>query len=178
MWKHIETYIKTHRSDLDRDQPSTQVWTQIAEKLEEDPSSWSGRIVRFDVTDSWMRVAAAVVLILGGAWLWLNVMPQHPQHSASLLPVIHTIHDASAEWDSAESDYLGTIEEIVSGLSIGWDTSALYLQLLPELERFQDELNEIRRSHSAGHAEDSLLSELKHKQSEHLKLLESLSGKQ
>lgn len=173
MWKHIETYIETHRSDLDRDTPPPGIWNKIEEELEEDQRRSPG-IVRFGAFDNWMRLAAAVVLILGGAWLWVRVIPQQPQQTTSLLPVVHTIQDAGAEWESAEEAYLEEITLITGKLAAGWESSELYHQLRPELDRLERELNEIRRAHSDVFQKDSLLDELKRKQREHLQTLKSL----
>lgn len=174
MWKHIETYIETHRSDLDRDTPPPDIWNKIEEELEEDQRRASGRIVRFGALDNWMRLAAAIVLILGGAWLWVQVIPQQPQQTTSLLPVVHTIQDAGADWEKAEASYLEEITLITGKLAVGWESSELYHQLRPELDRLERELNDIRRAHSEVFQKDSLLDELRRKQDEHLHALRSL----
>lgn len=172
MWKHIETYITDNRSDLDRDTPPSHLWDKIQQELEEPEAQPVVR--KFATYDNWMRIAAAVVLILGGAWLWMQVVPQPQQPASSILPVIHQIKDASQEWSDAEAAYLLEISNIMNGLQDNWEHSAVYQSLQKDIEQVETELDEIRKAHGSVFQEDSLLNELKSHQEEHLGYLRRL----
>lgn len=172
MWKHIETYITDHRSELDRDTPPALLWDKIEKELEEPVSTSVVR--KFAVYDNWIRIAAAVVLIVGGAWLWMKVVPQPQQQMSSILPVIHQIQDASQEWSDAEAAYLKEIEQIMGDLQDNWEDSDVYQSLQQEINQVEAELDDIRKAHESVFQEDSLLSELKSHQQEHLGYLRQL----
>ncbi len=172
MWKHIETYITDHRSELDRDTPPDHLWDKIQMDLEE-PKTRS--VVKpFAAYDNWMRIAAAIVLILGGAWLWMKVVPQPQQPATSILPVIHQIQDASAEWSEAEAAYVLEISRIMGELQDDWQNSSVYEALQSDIQKVEAELDEIRKAHDSVFQKDSLLNELKSRQQEHLGYLKQL----
>lgn len=172
MWKHIETYITDHRSELDRDTPPSHLWDKI--QLDLDEPATNPVIKRFAAYDSWMRIAAAVVLIFGGAWLWMKVVPQPQQPASSLLPVIHQIQDASQEWSEAEAAYVEEISRIMGELQEDWEHSPLYQSLHEDIQQVESELNEIRKAHDSVFQKDSLLNELKSRQQKHLGYLKQL----
>lgn len=172
MWKHIETYITDHRSELDRDTPPAHLWEKIQLDLEEPEATPIVR--RLAAYDNWMRMAAAIVLILGGAWLWMKVVPQPQQPASSILPVIHQIQDASAEWSETEAAYVLEISRIMGEFQDDWQNSSIYESLQSDIEQVEAELNEIRKAHGSVFQEDSLLNELKSHQEEHLGYLRQL----
>lgn len=172
MWKHIETYINDHRSELDRDTPPEQLWEKISRDL--DQPEEVAPVRRLAAFDNWMRMAAAIVLILGGAWLWLKVVPQPQQPMSSILPVIHHIQDASQEWNEAEADYLAEIEKIMAQLQEGWEQSEVYDALQHDIDQVESELDDIRKAHDSVFQKDSLLKELRSHQQKHLEYLRQL----
>lgn len=172
MWKHIETYITDHRSELDRDTPPGYLWDKI--QLDLDEPEVKPVIRRFAAYDNWMRIAAAVVLIMGGAWLWMKVVPQPQQPVTSILPVIHQIQDASEEWTEAEEAYLLEISTIMGELQENWESSSVYLSLESDIQEVKTDLDKIRKAHESVFQEDSLLNELKAHQEKHLGFLRQL----
>lgn len=172
MWKHIETYITDHRSELDRDTPPAQLWEKIQADLEEPEAK--PVIRRFATFDNWMRVAAAIVLIVGGAWLWMKVVPQPQQQMSSILPVIQHIQDASQEWNDAEAAYLLEIEQIMGKLQTNWESTSVYEALQSDIQEVEAELDAIRKAHDSVFQKDSLLNELIKHQEEHLGYLRQL----
>lgn len=172
MWKHIETYITDHRSELDRDTPPSHLWEKIQSDLGEPAAK--PVIKRFAAYDNWMRIAAAIVLILGGAWLWMKVVPQPQQPATSILPVIHQIQHASQEWSEAEKAYLQEISSIMDDLQENWEHSEVYQSLKEEIQQVETDLDEIRKAHDSVFQKDSLLNELIKHQEEHLGYLRQL----
>ncbi len=172
MWKHIETYIDDHREELDQHNPPGGLWAHIESELDLDRPA---RVRLLAAFDNWLRLAAAIVLIVGGAWLWLQVTPEAPQNMSSLLPVIHEINQASEEWNQAEAEYVDQVWQLQLQLDDGWQDSEIYQKLAPSLEQVKSELQEIRQAHHAVTNQDSLLSELIQAQQKHLRLLKRLS---
>ena len=171
MWKHIESYINQHREELDRHTPPGDMWARIEQELGQEQ-----RPVRpFASFDNWIRLAAAIVLIIGGAWLWMNFTPQNSSPMTSLLPVIHQIDDASLQWKQAEQQYLEAIEQLQASLPDGWEDTETYQNLANDLDRVEADLNDIREAHDQVlNPDDSLLNVLKQKQEEHLGYLREL----
>ncbi len=165
MWKHIETYLRLHRNDLDRDIPSPELWNRIADELDQDATPVR-QMVQYD---QWLRLAAAIVLILGGAWLWLLYSPEL-SGTVSLLPVIHKVQHASPEWVKAEASYSDQIEQLLLAASLS-EEEKTSLAKDAQLVRVISELNEIRQAHLHGVNQDSLLQELKQKHRQHLDLI-------
>ena len=165
MWKHIETYLRLHRSDLDRDQPSPELWNRIARELDRDAKP-ARRLAQFD---QWIRLAAAIVLIAGGAWLWLRYSPELP-NTAGLLPAIHHVQNASPEWVKAEKAYSDQLRQLLGAASLNKEEEASLVND-PQLVNVVSELNEIRSAHQKGINQDSLLVQLKQKHHQHLDLI-------
>ncbi len=172
MWNHIETYIRDHREELDHKVPSPELWAKIAQDLESAPK---GKVR--SVNWQWnqiFRVAAAVLMIIAGAWIWFRVAPQSTQPMSSLLPAIHQIQDAGPEWHEAEQAYRVQLEALVAQVDQDLERMPLYQRLLPRLTEVNQRLQEIRKAHSFEINQDSLLQELRIHQAIHVALMEEL----
>ncbi|MDP5172343.1 MAG: hypothetical protein NWR72_19010, partial [Bacteroidia bacterium] len=130
MWKHIESYIENHREELDQHTPPGHLWDRIEAKLDA-PVPMRRKAMTFD---NWVRLAAAIILVLGGAWIWIQFSPKQQLPSSSILPAIHQLHEASPEWNEAEAIYQQEMNQMLSEAGLQtWQDAPAYQELKPAL---------------------------------------------
>lgn len=172
MWKQIEKYIRDHREALDRDLPGEHLWARIEADLDQQPR---GAVKPFRALDNFWRVAAAIVLVLGGAWLWFRAFEQPQTMPAALMPVIDHAENVSLPWDQAEAAYLDQVNALLGKMEEkGLADLPEYEQMAAKIDQVEQQLQELRQIHGEVNNQDSLLQELKQLQTRHLDLLQQL----
>jgi hypothetical protein len=85
MWNVIEKYLRDHREEIDRDEPRPEVWEAIERQLD--------RSARRRQMAGWWKMAAAILIVAGTAFWWVQFAPrqQHLSLSSSLNQVTHSV---------------------------------------------------------------------------------------
>ena len=103
MWEKIETYIRDHREEIDRDEPSPMVWNNIEKALKPE-----AKVKKMSLW-SYVRAAAMVMIAVGAGYWWSVFQPDIPlvpgNGQSSILEGIHLIEHSIPEMEEVETYY-------------------------------------------------------------------------
>ena len=131
MKNRLEKFVQDHREEFDVFEPRTELWQQICQDLPQQTPEKEAKVIKFSFGDRasfsadyfFMRVAAAIVLLLG-CGLTIFLMKQQTPESAYTLASTESITTASLEVGAIapelpeiEAYYVSQIEEKKSELS-------------------------------------------------------------
>lgn len=131
MKDRLEKFVQGHREEFDVFEPRTELWQQICQDLPQKSPEKEAKVIKFSFGDRasfsadyfFMRVAAAIVLLLG-CGLTIFLMKQQTPESAYTLASSETVTTEVPEVDAIapelpeiEAYYVSQIEEKKSELS-------------------------------------------------------------
>ncbi len=131
MKDRLEKFVQDHREEFDVFEPRTELWQQICQDLPQKSPEKEAKVIKFSFGDRasfsadyfFMRVAAAIVLLLG-CGLTIFLMKQQAPESAYTLASSETIATEvpevgaiAPELPEIEAYYVSQIEEKKSELS-------------------------------------------------------------
>ncbi|ARS37454.1 hypothetical protein [Pontibacter actiniarum] len=120
----FEKFVQDNREEFDVFEPRPELWQQICQDLPDMPAKQEAKVIsirfgeraNFSADYFFMRVAAAVVLLLG-CGLTLFLMKQQAPDTANTLAATQSINAIAPELPEVEAYYVSQIEEKRSQLS-------------------------------------------------------------
>ncbi len=131
MWKIIASYIDDHREEIDLDEPGSQVWRAIEQKLDARPELKKGKKRYF----AYYKAAAAIVLSVGLGYLLSRAIPEN---DGSKLVAAMDQQEACADFEKKQARMESTFlrsEELVKNAKTGaqYPQSSQFLSAMDSL---------------------------------------------
>lgn len=111
MWNKIESYIETHREELDIDVPGAHIWEGIEKKLDRPAprSFWKSSF-------QYWKTAAVILLGVGLAIFWVK-QDVHPGSQVDIIETQIIPHGIEAElnaWPQKEKQFEDSIQHLLN----------------------------------------------------------------
>ncbi|MEM7370948.1 MAG: hypothetical protein AAF587_20200 [Bacteroidota bacterium] len=149
MWNKIESYINTHREELDIEVPGAHVWEGIENQLDvpAPKSLWKSSF-------QYWKTAAVILLGVGLAAFWLK-QDVHPGTQSDIIETQifpHGIDAKLAQWPQQEVEYESNIQELLKEVRTYNPDKYIfmgpYMEDVARLDRALEELQDAVKEHS------------------------------